>query len=129
MAKKRSWGPAFTVSLELKINSFDEDWAEVLRLTNTENDYGDVGDRIPAIFARRTDADKKGTGTIGIRTQIGDNHGAEAYDKDGILEKKWYTLELTQYKDNNDDKVKLILLGQITKLWFYSISFLIPVLL
>ena len=129
MAKKRSWGPSFKVSLELYINSFDENWAEVLRLTNTENDYGDVGDRIPAIFARRTDADKKGTGTIGIRTQIGDNHGAEAYDKDGILEKKWYTLELTQYKDNNDDKVKLILLGQITKLWFYSISFLIPVLL
>ena len=129
MAKKRSWGPSFKVSLELYINSFDENWAEVLRLTNTENDFGGDGDRIPAIFARRTDADKKGTGTIGIRTQIGDNHGEEAYNKDGILEKKWYTLELTQYKDNNDDKVKLILLGQITKLWFYSISFLIPVLL
>ena len=78
MAKKRSWGPSFKVSLELYINSFDENWAEVLRLTNTENDYGDVGDRIPAIFARRTDADKAGTGTIGIRTQIGDNHGKEA---------------------------------------------------
>lgn len=128
MAKEQSWGPSFTLSLDLYINSFDENWAEVLRLTNTQNDFGGLGDRIPAIFAKRTETDKEGTGTIGIRTQIGNNHGEESYDKDGILEKEWYKLELTQYKDN-DNKVKLILIGHCTKPWFCSISFVIPVLL
>ena len=128
MAKEQSWGPSFTLSLDLYINSFDENWAEVLRLTNTQNDFGGLGDRIPAIFAKRTETDKEGTGTIGIRTQIGNNHGVESYDKDGILEKEWYKLELTQYKDN-DNKVKLILIGHCTKPWFCSILFVIPVLL
>ena len=49
------WGPSFTVSLDLKINSFEVPnlmsgaWAEVLRFSNTESDQ----DRSPAIFTHK----------------------------------------------------------------------------
>ena len=44
----------FTISLEMCISKFLPHWASVLRLTNTENDCCQPGDRIPMIAMRES---------------------------------------------------------------------------
>ena len=94
-----TWGPAFKVSVDIFINSFDGPnlaeggWrAEILRFTSTDNNCCNIGDRIPAIFTNKN-------GFIAINTQIG-NKGSQF--KAVPLEKEtWYSLELLQYEWNN----------------------------
>ena len=114
MATIPSWGPTFKVSLDFYINSFivngppnHHGWAELLRFTSTHTSHCcNIGDRIPAIFTNPGHG-----GYIYPTTQIEQNgdrwkvvRGVNGAKK--IEEKKWYKLELTQYKDNN--KVTLI---------------------
>ena len=90
-----TWGPSFTMSMHLKVHSFTPPnmkngaWAELLRLTTTDNDCCSFGDRAPAIFTHKD-------GYLGIRTQIG-NNGNRAWSVT-IQENRWYTLEMSQYK-------------------------------
>ena len=90
-----TWGPSFTVSLDVKVHSFTPPnlkhgaWAELLRLTTTDNDCCRIGDRAPAIFTHKD-------GYLHITTQIG-NNGNRVWDIT-IQEKRWYSLELSQYK-------------------------------
>ena len=90
-----TWGPSFTVSLDVKVHSFSPPnlkhgaWAELLRLTTTDNDCCRIGDRAPAIFTHKD-------GHLHITTQIGSN-GNRVWDVT-IQEKRWYSLELSQYK-------------------------------
>ena len=64
-------------------------WAELLRLTTTDNDCCNIGDRAPAIFTHKD-------GYLHIRTQIGNNGNRAWYVT--IQENRWYTLEMSQYK-------------------------------
>ena len=90
-----TWGPSFTVSLDLKVQSFTPPnmklgaWAELLRLTTTDNDCCRIGDRAPAIFTHKD-------GYLHITTQIGNNGNRAWYVT--IQENRWYTLEMSQYK-------------------------------
>ena len=49
-----SWGPTFTISVEIKITSFEEQeaghWGEILRLTSRPGDCCLMGQRVPAVF-------------------------------------------------------------------------------
>ena len=90
-----TWGPSFTVSLDVKVHSFTPPnmkhgaWAELLRLTTTDNDCCSIGDRAPAIFTHKD-------GYLHITTQIG-KYGNRVRDIT-IQKSRWYSLELSQYK-------------------------------
>ena len=95
-----TWGPAFKVSMDIFINSFNGPnlaeggwWAEILRFTNTTNNEPDPGDRILAVFTNKD-------GYIRLNNQIGDRSG---YFIDDIYleEKTWYKLEMTQYSEDS----------------------------
>ena len=104
MATIPSWGPTYKVSFDFYINKFDVNgpggWGELLRFTSTEKNCCGLGDRIPAIFTNKnghyvyptTQIDKSGDRWKAVK-------GVNGAKK--IEEKKWYKLELTQYKDNN----------------------------
>ena len=125
MATIPSWGPTFKVSLDFYINSFivngppnHHGWAELLRFTSTHTSHCcNIGDRIPAIFTNPGHG-----GYIHIGTQI-NQMGNKAKDLKDIEEKKWYKLELTQYKevDLKQDKSK------VTQI-LYSLIFSVSVL-
>ena len=107
VAHLTEWGPAYQVSLEMKINSFPQsEWAEVLRVTSTYGDAGSVGDRIPAIFANKA-------GFIHICTQVGTN--ANWCKNFNMSLGTWYMLELNQNKE--DTKV----IGTITSMSVFSL--------
>ena len=64
-----TWGPAYRVSVEVKINSFtgpglrDGEWAELLSFSATNNYEGNSGDRVPGVFSHRD-------GSILVATQV-----------------------------------------------------------
>ena len=96
-----TWGPAFKVSLDIFINSFDGQnlqhgvYAEVLRFTNTTNDCCDLGDRIPSVFTHKD-------GYINVASQIGDNNNYYGnYGNGSLKEKTWYKLEIAQFSVNS----------------------------
>ena len=100
-----TWGPAYKVSLDIFINSFDGPnlaeggwWAEILRFTNTTNNCGDPGDCNPGdrILAVYTNKD----GYIRLNNQIGDRSGYYI-DDINLDEKTWYNLEITQLSENS----------------------------
>ena len=91
-----TWGPTFRLTFDLYIYSFDggnlkDGFAELLRLTVTENDGGSIGDRIPAIFTHKS-------GHLYIATQIGTNGNFARYEK--LVKRKWHQLEFVQYVEN-----------------------------
>ena len=99
MATLPTWGPTFRLTFDLYIYSFDggnlkDGFAELLRLTVTENDGGSIGDRIPAIFTHKS-------GHLYIATQIGTNGNEVKYVN--LIKRKWHQLELVQYVQS--DKV------------------------
>jgi len=103
-----SWGPTYKVSLDFYINKYNNGWGELLRFTSTEKNCCGMGDRIPAIFTNSGHG-----GYIYPTTQIDQNgdrwkavRGVNGAKK--IEEKKWYKLELTQYKEVEEYKVTLI---------------------
>ena len=102
-----TWGPAFKVSMDIFINSFDGQnlkhgvYAEVLRFTNltdaknTENDdYLDLGSRIPVAFTHKN-------GYIVVPSQIGDDNERYIGGNIYLEEKTWYKLEITQLPENS----------------------------
>ena len=115
MATIPSWGPTYKVSFDFYINKFDVNgpggWGELLRFTSTEKNCCGLGDRIPAIFTNKnghyvyptTQIDKSGDRWKAVK-------GVNGAKK--IEEKKWYKLELTQYKevDWKQDKIRVTLI-------------------
>ena len=100
-----TWGPAFKVSLDIFINSFDGPnlgegvWAEVMRFTNTTINCCEPGGRLPVVFTHKD-------GYIHVDSQVGDGSsqiGGEIY----LKEKTWYKLEITQFSE--DSKVFLFI--------------------
>ena len=77
-----SWGPEFTLSLELFINSFPDaatNYAEVLRFTNSAVDCCAYGTRIPAIFIKVGDIIEVVAGQINVNINT------------------WYKINIIQY--------------------------------
>ena len=110
-----TWGPAFKVSLDIFINSFDGlnlkhgVYAEVLRFTNTtdamntENldpDFQILGSRIPVVFTHKD-------GYIIVASQIGDNNNYFIGGHIPLKKKTWHKLEITQFSE--DSKVFLFI--------------------
>ena len=92
-----TWGPEFYLYLNFFVHSFnpkpDGYYGEVLRITNTNNNYGNFGDRIPAIFTN-------GKGNILVKSQISDNFDWTSQDI-SIKNGTWYDLEIEQLAYNN----------------------------
>ena len=100
-----TWGPTFKVSVDIFINSFhgqnlkDGAWAEILRFTNTTNNRGNLGDRLPAVFTHKD-------GYIIVASQIGDNNNYHIGGDSGpghiyLKENTWYKLEISQLSENS----------------------------
>ena len=95
-----TWGPAFMVSLDIFINSFDGPnlrdgvWAEVLRFTNRAIEANTLGHRIPSIFTHKD-------GYIVVPSQIGDDNDRYIGGNIYLEEKTWYKLEITQLPENS----------------------------
>ena len=98
VATLTNWGPSYRIALNLKISSFDGEnlqrgrWAELLRLTSTDNNCCNIGDRIPAIFTNVN-------GFIQVATQI-DNKG-NRWKNINLDENVWYNLEILQSVQNS----------------------------
>ena len=102
VASLATWGPAFRISLDLYINSYetidaDSDWAEILFVTSTMNQCCNIGDRIPAMFAHKD-------GYIKTSTQIG-NEGSKSFEHAPLDVTTWYAVELLQHLE--EDKVTI----------------------
>ena len=88
-----SWGPEFTLSLELFINSFPDaatNYAEVLRFTNSAVDCCAYGTRIPVIFLKVGDI-LEVSPPGGVPGQINVNRNT------------WYKINFTQYFHSNKE--------------------------
>ena len=57
-----SWGPTFSISVEIKITSFQKQeaghWGEILRLTSRPGDCCLNGQRVPVVFLSRANCIK-----------------------------------------------------------------------
>ena len=85
--------------MDIFINSFDGGdgvWPEVLRFTNTTNNYLNLGDRLPAVFTY-----KDNKGYIIVISQIGDNNNYIIGGNIYLEEKTWYKLEIAQLSENS----------------------------
>ena len=96
LATLPTWGPTFCLTFDLYINSFDgsslkDGYAELLRLTTTDNNCCSIGDRIPVIFTHKN-------GNLHIGTQI-ETSGNAVRDV-SLVKSKWHQLELVQYVEN-----------------------------
>ena len=90
-----SWGPEFTLSLELFINSFPDaatNYAEVLRFTNTDNNCCEYGTRIPAIWIKNGDI-----------IEVSPPGGAPG--QVNVIINTWYKISMNQYFNINRNKV------------------------
>ena len=102
-----SWGPNYKVSLQIWIESFSGTtvggYFELLRFTNTKNDYGNPGDRIPALFVNKA-------GYIYASSQVGSNPDVSIiFD---IKAKTWTNVEIKQYLKNGKVHDRVILLSE-----------------
>ena len=91
-----SWGPEFTLSLELFINSFPDattNYAEVLRFSNTDNNCCEYGTRIPAIFIKAGDL-----------IEVSPPGAAPGQIKVNL--NTWYKINISQYYYIHSNKVK-----------------------
>ena len=107
-----SWGPTFTISMEIKITSFQKQeeghWGEILRLTSRPGDCCLNGQRVPVVFLSRTNCSKSLSNQINvvlepysrsfyITTSIGGN-ADKKFHIDGLEENIWYKMVLSQKK-------------------------------
>ena len=98
MASLPTWGPSYRLSLNVYINSFNGrnlrqgKWAELLRVTRTNNNCCAIGDRIPAILINKG-------GFIQVATNIGNT--GNKWKNVNLNEKRWYKLDIIQYQWNN----------------------------
>ena len=104
-----SWGPEFTLSLELFINSFPDaatNYAEVLRFTSSLADCCDYGTRIPAIFLKVGDfIEFSPPGSVAgqVKTQVG----------------KWQKIDIIQYLYVHTSQVIFVLPVTLHRYWWY----------
>ena len=87
-----SWGPNYKASLQIWIESFSGTpvggYFDLLRFTNTNNNYGNPGDRIPALFVNKA-------GYIYASSQVGSNpDNSIIFD---IKARTWTNVEIKQY--------------------------------
>ena len=109
-----SWGPTFTISVEIKITSFQKQeeghWGEILRLTSRPGDCCLNGQRVPAVFlssvictngliyVNQTNVVLEPNSTsFYITTSIGNNFDKK-FDINGLEENTWYKMVLSQRK-------------------------------
>ena len=97
LATLPTWGPTFRLTLDLYIHSFagsglNNGFAELVRLTSTDNNCCAIGDRIPAIFTHKN-------GHLHIGTQIG-SRGNQVKNVN-LAKRKWHRLELVQYAESS----------------------------
>ena len=88
-----SWGDYFEVSLQIWIETFEQDnsWTELFRFTTTEKDCCSAGDRIPALFVN-------GIGYITVSSQVGSDGN---YHKSfNIIQQTWTKVQIKQYPEN-----------------------------
>ena len=108
-----SWGPEFTLSLELFINSFPDaatNYAEVIRFTKSAVDCCDYGTRIPAIFIK-----------VGDILEVSPPGGASGQINVHI--NTWYKINLIQYFHKYSNKVSIeLVLTYSFAMFIFSIS-------
>ena len=113
-----SWGPTFTISVEIKISSFQAQEAghhgEILRLTSRPGDCCLMGQRVPAVFLSTVTSKKlfvrqskcilcksnvtepsSSSKSFYITMNIGKNFDKK-FSIDGLKEQTWYKMVLSQ---------------------------------
>ena len=106
-----SWGPTFTISVEIKITSFEEQeaghWGEILRLASRPGDCCLNGQRVPAVFLSSVKCSigfnqinvvlEPYSRSFYITTSIGNNFDKK-FSINGLEENTWYKMVLSQRK-------------------------------
>ena len=106
-----SWGPTFTISVEIKITSFEKQeaghWGEILRLASRPGDCCLNGQRVPAVFLSSVKCSigfnqinvvlEPYSRSFYITTSIGNNFDKK-FSINGLEENTWYKMVLSQRK-------------------------------
>ena len=107
-----TWGPEFRVSFELYINSFPNTntlgYAEVIRFTGSDSNFGSYEDRIPGFLVHNDG-------------KIAPAHFSclPACPLYASNLNTWYKIDLQQYLKNKQVKT-----GQKSRVWILTLSFL-----
>ena len=85
-----TWGPLFSISFDLIINSYgsSSSWLTILsfRANNSSSNYGNFGDRIPAMHLNG--------GKLYFENAVGENPNYHFNER--ILPRKWYNIQVNQ---------------------------------
>merc|ERR1719342_857337 len=89
-------GSKFSIKFEVMVTSFDNgaDWGSILRFTTTDNNKNNIGDRIFAMFTRKTGIFRYNMEPNGVLEPT--------IDQTGISTNRWYKVEVMQYSSGNN---------------------------
>lgn len=89
-------GSKFSIKFEVMVTSFDngEDWGSILRFTTTDNNKNNIGDRIFAMFTRKTGS---------FRYNMEPNRVLEPTIDQDASTNRWYKVEVMQYSSGNNE--------------------------
>merc|ERR1711915_290077 len=92
--KYTEWGPTFSISMDVEINSWGSGWSSLFRVSQTSGDCCSNGLRYPAVFIN-------GDGYLHITTSL-NNNGNMHWNLNSIPLKKSFNLAILQTKEGNE---------------------------
>ena len=87
-----SWGPEYEISLDIKINSWINDYGSIFRFTSKNGDYGQIGNRSPGLWTKKGTSD-----TLYVKTDINSKADVD-YDITDIETGRWFNFYISQKK-------------------------------
>ena len=86
----KKWGPEYEISVDIKINSWINNYGSIFRFTSKDGDYGSFGNRSPGLWTKQGTSD-----TLYVNTDINSKAHAD-YSIDKIETGKWFNLQISQ---------------------------------
>ena len=87
-----TFGPQYSVALDIIVNSAGEGWSSIIRFTATDSNCCNNGDRVPAISYHSD-------GYLNIASSVNNNGNYWLNYKIDL--KKWYHIEIVQAMNKN----------------------------
>ena len=95
-----NWGDIYSIEFDIVVTKLNDDWMNVFHFTGTNKNYGDHGDRVPALFINKA-------GYFHFVTSLNDNAN---YDKSFHSELgRTYHVTIQQSKEGNKYWYEIVL--------------------
>ena len=99
------YGPVFKIDIRFKIKDIPSDWANIFRITGTDNAYGQTGDRYPWLGVHPKD---------GILVALSTNDPSSLTHQKEFEKNQWYVFSIEQRKFSNKWKYQILFNGKHT---------------